>query len=466
MRTFQAIVPTVLLILSASGSANAQADPTFAMWPFNIRPDPSPGIVGDVNDIHVTAFNDGNVDTTNLEIILSYNDWGITYMGWQEIGRANIDSLPAKNYAERTLQHVFDNRGHVCLEAKYSSSGLGSGGNTVTWNDRTQINWEVVYADEDVFIYIPFGNGDDEDIVVNGTEIVCLLNGTEVPCNDPYSGSSNNGGGNNDRDCYDQPADVADGKTCCLNDLQESVPCCVDRVGQDGTVDDTVVCCEGTLGLVFCSDNNATVRRASRFHESTADFHAAQAQRRLLQNEDLGDFVKTAPSLLNAPEKLEAHSEQLAVLNVSEIAANGMTVMVSANMNGQPNNVMIQVVKVTIEELFNTPMFCCIKSIKVRVMLETMLVEAMEAWEQGLCKQAIKILRLLMQKMILLLCDLDKEEKACIEKALLRLNDLARLISIRCCGADPLGPQVREGDFFRRAGLYEAAALEYSQACQ
>lgn len=464
MRATRYVAAPLLLLILALDSANAQADPTFAMWPFNIRPDPTPGIVGDVNDIHVTAFNGGNADTTNLEIVLSYNDWGVTYMGWQEIGRANIASLDAQNYAERTLQHVFNNRAHICLEAKYSSTGVGTGGNTNTWNDRTQINWEVVYADESTYVYVPFGNGADEDIVVNGTEIVCLLNGTEVPCDGGYSGGGG-GGGVNERDCYDESPDTADGERCCISTLGQSVPCCKEELLQDeyhydGQYHyfDNATCCDGELGRVFCEDNQG--RRRS-FIESSAPFTNSKGRRA----GDLGDFVQTPPSLINAPATLAANSEQVAVLKVPEIADNGMTVMVNANMNGQYNNVMIQVVKITIEELFNTPMFCCIKSIKIRVMLETMLAEAMEAWEQGMCKKAIKILRQLLQKMILLLCDMDKEEKACIEKALLRINDLTRLISIRCCGADPLGSEIREGDFFRRAGLYEAAALEYAQAC-
>jgi hypothetical protein len=450
MRATRYFAAPLLLLILALDSANAQADPTFAMWPFNIRPDPTPGIVGDVNDIHVTAFNGGNADTTNLEIVLSYNDWGVTYMGWQEIGRANIASLDAQNYAERTLQHVFNNRAHICLEAKYSSTGVGTGGNTNTWNDRTQINWEVVYADESTYVYVPFGNGADEDIVVNGTEIVCLLNGTEVPCDGGYSGGGG-GGGVNERDCYDESPDTADGEICCISILGQSVPCCNDELMQDATIGDNATCCDGELGRVFCEDNQGRRRSFTNSKGRRAG--------------DLGDFVQTPPSLINAPATLAANSEQVAVLKVPEIADNGMTVMVNANMNGQYNNVMIQVVKITIEELFNTPMFCCIKSIKIRVMLETMLAEAMEAWEQGMCKKAIKILRQLLQKMILLLCDMDKEEKACIEKALLRINDLTRLISIRCCGADPLGSEIREGDFFRRAGLYEAAALEYAQAC-
>eukprot|EP00961_Rhodomonas_salina_P081336 1093668-Rhodomonas_salina.3 len=89
----------------------------------------------------------------------------------------------------------------------------------------------------------------------------------------------------------------------------------------------------------------------------------------------------------------------------------------------------------------------------------------MEAWEAQECKKAIKAVRKVMEKMERLLCELERGEKACVEKALLRLNDLGRLISLRCCHADPVGPLISEADLLRRAGLYQAALLQYAQAC-
>lgn len=75
---------------------------------------------------------------------LSYNDWGVTYQGWQEIDVVAIPSIPAGGTAEAEFDHVFENRAHTCLEALIVSADEDTGPN----NDRCQINMEVIHAGE------------------------------------------------------------------------------------------------------------------------------------------------------------------------------------------------------------------------------------------------------------------------------------------------------------------------------
>mmetsp|Transcript_105689 Transcript_105689/g.158207 ORF Transcript_105689/g.158207 Transcript_105689/m.158207 type:complete len:369 (+) Transcript_105689:1-1107(+) len=346
------------------------ADPGFPPGPFAIMPDSFPGIVGINTDIDVLLLNYGNTDTT-AEVELSFNDWGVTYMGWQPIGTMPF-TLLANDNDRKTFSHTFANRAHTCLQAVVTDPGTG--GNDNENNDRTQINWEVVHADEDYDMWVPFGNGADEEIIVNGTEILCWKNGTVSPC---------------------------------FPDWQQGEP------GADGQ---------------FEEDPN--------------------------------------PDVNGAPEKLGANEEVVAVVNMPKIPEDGMVVMLQANMNGQPNNVMIQVVKTTIEELLNTPHLCCIKSIKTRVMLESILADALDALqEERPCQVAIKLLRLFVQKAILLECDLTDEEIACIEKAILKIVDAGIMIARKYGTHANKMAYLQEAHFFRRAGLYEAALLEAGKAC-
>eukprot|EP00961_Rhodomonas_salina_P131371 1768011-Rhodomonas_salina.2 len=57
------------------------------------------------------------------------------------------------------------NRAHTCLQARISNTAPGE--NAETTNDRTQLNWEVVHADGDYSMQVPFGNAADEAIVVD-----------------------------------------------------------------------------------------------------------------------------------------------------------------------------------------------------------------------------------------------------------------------------------------------------------
>mmetsp|Transcript_5809 Transcript_5809/g.13923 ORF Transcript_5809/g.13923 Transcript_5809/m.13923 type:complete len:587 (+) Transcript_5809:128-1888(+) len=338
------LVLAVALSFATGTALAADADPGFPVYGnLVIVPDSFPGIVGVNTDIDVRAFNYGTQASSSFEVELSYNDWGVTYQGWQSLGTLPYSAatgIPAPGNEMKTFSHVFANRAHTCLQAQI----LNAADNMDTSNDRTQINWEVVHADEDYHMWVPFGNAANEDIVVNGTTISCFKDGIPVACFPGWEGGVD-----------------ADGQPC-----RE------------------------------CPAPEPELRDAPGMH---------------------GDSV------------LRANQEQVALVTMPAIPAEGMVVLVQAMMDGELNHVMINVVKTTVSELLNTAHFCCIKSVRTRVLLESMLADALEAFEAGDCKRALKLLRMFVQKAILLECDLTDAEIACIEKAILKIVDAGIMIA-------------------------------------
>jgi len=353
---------------------NAIADPAFPVGFdrfFAIRPEHFPAIVGINSEIEVLMLNHGNADTTGAVVELSMNDWGVTYGGWQPMSTLTYDVL-AGNNAVQSFNHVFPSRAHVCLRARITNPGTG--GNSNPWNDITQVNLQVLNAGEAYTLFIPFGNAADEEIVVSGTQILCLTNGTVGPC---------------------------------------------------------------AMAVI-----SGTARRM------------------------LSDAL---PVLHDAPgygqdDVMGPNSEQIARLELPYVPDEGLTVVVEAVMNGETNNVMLNVVRTSVAGLFNEAHLCCIKSVRTRVLLEVMLADALEAYEAGECKKAMKLLRMLVQKAMLLECDLDPDEVRCIEQFVLKLVDAAIMIAHEKDGASQLA-SLQEAHFFRRQGLYEAALMEAAKAC-
>lgn len=128
----------------------------------------------------------------------------------------------------------------------------------------------------------------------------------------------------------------------------------------------------------------------------------------------------------------------------------------------QVNHVLVRVVRSRVEDLLNRPHLCCIRSVRMRVLLETVLAEALQAYLEEDCAKVMKLLRFFVQKAQLLMCDLDAAEKACLVKALRVAVDVARMVAIENGATREM---IREGDFFRLHGLHQAAILEYGHAC-
>ena len=146
-----------------TATAIAGADPAFSFYGYqDIVADPSPAIANENTHITVTVSNLGDTPATNVMVKLSFNDWGVTFQGWQEIDVVSIPSIPAGGTEEAEFDFVFENRAHTCLEALIVSADVDTNSN----NNRGQINMEVVNAGESFEYYVPIVNNGDEDLLL------------------------------------------------------------------------------------------------------------------------------------------------------------------------------------------------------------------------------------------------------------------------------------------------------------
>jgi hypothetical protein len=119
--------------------------------------DPHYPIVGENTHFQVVVSNDGSDPATNVQLKLSFNDWGVTYQGWQEIGVVTIPSIPAGGSVTAEFDHVFNNRTHTCIEALI----IGSDEDSNPDDDRGQINLEVINSGDTFSYGVPVRNNGD-----------------------------------------------------------------------------------------------------------------------------------------------------------------------------------------------------------------------------------------------------------------------------------------------------------------
>lgn len=153
-----------LLALGAN-SAQAGPNPSFPFYGWgSIVATPSSPIVGEEAHIAVYVTNSGDAPATNVKVKLSFNDWGITFWGWQEIGEITVASIAANGgVATVDFYHTFETRTHTCLEVLITAADADD----FPEDNRGQINLEVVNAGGDVFTYdVPIVNHGDEPIQV------------------------------------------------------------------------------------------------------------------------------------------------------------------------------------------------------------------------------------------------------------------------------------------------------------
>lgn len=142
----------------ASASAFAGANPSIG-WNFGtITATPHYPIVGESTHIAVVVTNPGDAPANNVQVKLSFNDWGVTFQGWQEIATVTVASIPAGGSTLAEADYVFQHRTHTCLEALV----VGASENTNPDDDRGQINLEVINAGETFTWNVPVvNNGND-----------------------------------------------------------------------------------------------------------------------------------------------------------------------------------------------------------------------------------------------------------------------------------------------------------------
>jgi len=150
-------------------TAQAQANPGIANYGWGqIVATPHFPIVGETATISVSIRNNGTAPATNVQVKLSFNDWGVTFFGWQQLGTTQtIAVIPPGESAIASVTHVFANRAHTCVEALVLSS---DGGNTDPNDDRGQINLEVIDTGDNFGYDVPVVNNGEGPLnaAVNG----------------------------------------------------------------------------------------------------------------------------------------------------------------------------------------------------------------------------------------------------------------------------------------------------------
>lgn len=143
--------------------ALADANPHIPFYGWGtITATPAYPIVGEEAQIAVTISNNGDLPAQNVQVRISFNDWGATFAGWQEIATVTINEIPIGGSAVALATHVFETMAHTCLEAVIVNSIGGNDPN----DDRGQINLEVVSADGQFWYQVPVRNEGNEDLNV------------------------------------------------------------------------------------------------------------------------------------------------------------------------------------------------------------------------------------------------------------------------------------------------------------
>lgn len=146
--------------LAASVPAFAGANPSISWNYGTITATPQYPIVGEPAHIAVIVNNTGDTPATNVRVKISFNDWGVTFQGWQEITTITVASIPAGGNATVETDYAFQNRTHTCLEALI----VGADEDTDPNDDRGQINLEIINAGETFSYNVPVVNNGDHPL--------------------------------------------------------------------------------------------------------------------------------------------------------------------------------------------------------------------------------------------------------------------------------------------------------------
>ncbi len=163
MKHVTRLVQIILLtgaILTSAASAFAGANPSIGWNYGTIVATPHYPIVGETAKIAVLVTNPGDAVATGVQVKVSFNDWGVTFMGWQEIDTVPAPPIPAGGSVTVEVNHAFVSRTHTCVEAIV----VGATENTNPDDDRGQINLEVVNAGETFSWDVPVVNNGDQPL--------------------------------------------------------------------------------------------------------------------------------------------------------------------------------------------------------------------------------------------------------------------------------------------------------------
>ncbi len=142
-----------------------------------ITVNPNPAVTYANTHIDVEIENNGANAASGIHVLLSYNDWGLSFNGWQPIDTEVVStSLQPATSAVVGFDHVFLGAAHTCLQAKITQ--VDAGGNTIISDDSAQLNLEVinVHGDGkgDASFAVPLRNDGNKPIEVLRPKVFCL----------------------------------------------------------------------------------------------------------------------------------------------------------------------------------------------------------------------------------------------------------------------------------------------------
>lgn len=167
------------------------------------------------------------------------------------------------------------------------------------------------------------------------------------------------------------------------------------------------------------------------------------------------------------PRSLGPQQVHTAFVHIPNNFEDGMIIVVQAEMNGELNDVTIQIVASEVEDILNLPEICD----GSHENLEEMLAEALTAYKEQEYKRAIEILSDFVKHENMEACDLW-EECDCLNKLFIEIVDAGIMIARECLLAKIRNPTKNDLDIylgdifdFRRGGFYAASLLKAAEIC-
>ena len=99
---------------------------------------PNPCIADSTCELKVIVGNSGD-KLSICRVKLSYNQWGIIFGNWTEVGTTDFIHIKYDEYEAATLDHVFENKDHMCLKAEVLPHPM----NTLDYNSDMTVRKEV-----------------------------------------------------------------------------------------------------------------------------------------------------------------------------------------------------------------------------------------------------------------------------------------------------------------------------------
>jgi len=428
---------------------------------------PNPPVVNEETTVHVRVRNNGGVPAEGVEVTLSWAEFGLGFEEGEEIGSQTTD-IGEGDEVVLSFTHIFRSRARHSFVAHVKS--VRTGGNCRTDDDTGVVNLDFLHVEVDendaATFDIPVRNSfGSEPLAVTGLEVFCFsyraLTDEDLPL--PIEWGGTGGAAHTPIRPTGTPHFIDDwqGETAYMRlpngaffDIWQ---------GQNGV---------GSFAI---------------------DWEVCPFEAKMFTAE--GEEIPTSGELTVLPG--EQTVVQVLATGFSEVAAEkGATfVGVWADVGGTSTHAATMLKPASVEDLLNSKLLCCLKSVRDRVRFGRSLLLALEAYKAGDVAGAIGMLRFLLEEVELKLCDLTGPESGCLERLALMLQQIARLMASEgqlLTATDPdaipvviqeegdLPPPKRrsllefqipekvvmekDGDFYGRIGLPGAALIKYQRA--